>query len=252
MDEKTILLFDNYLQGALSIQEQRDLEARIVKEPELADAFMIFKELNGHLSHTFSEDRNAFKNTIERSADAYFENSGAAIRTASDQKKTKIIPFKPWRYLVAASVILLFGVITWMNFQGVSYEDYAFEGTVSFTERSGGELAFAKAEKAFNSKSYDEAILFFDAILSKAPDNAEVAYYKGIALVELENHTEAERLFEKLALGGSVYKYKAIWYNGLSHLKRKDKEGVKALLSQIPPDAEDYENAQELLDKLLQ
>ena len=41
MDEKTMLLFDDYLQGALSLQEQNELEQRIQAEPELADAFTI-------------------------------------------------------------------------------------------------------------------------------------------------------------------------------------------------------------------
>ncbi|RMB56777.1 hypothetical protein EAX61_13325 [Dokdonia sinensis] len=250
MDEKTILLFDNYLQGVLSLQEQRDLEARIAKEPELADAFTIFKEVNGHLSHTFSQERSDFKNTIERSANAYFEDANSPRGTISGNSPSKVIALKPWRYLVAASVVLFFGVMLWMNFQSASYADYAFDGTISLTERSGGELAFAKAEKAFNSQSYEEAILFFDTILSNDPENAEVAYYKGIALVELGKHAEAESLFEQLAQGGSVYKYKALWYNGLSHLKRKDIEGAKTILNKIPSDAEDYEKAQELLDKL--
>lgn len=250
MDEKTILLFDNYLQGALSLQEQRDLEARIAQEPEVADAFTIFKEVNGHLGHTFSQERSGFKNTIERSANAYFNDAQSTTGATPANQESKVIAFKPWRYLVAASVVLFFGVMLWMNFQSASYGDYAFDGTISLTERSGGEVAFAKAEKAFNTQSYEEAILFFDTILSNDPENAEVAYYKGIALVELGEHAEAEGLFEQLAQGGSVFKYKALWYNGLSHLKRKDREGAKMLLNQIPSDAEDYERAQELLSKL--
>ena len=71
-------------------------------------------------------------------------------------------------------------------------------------------LAFAKAEKAFNTGVYEEAILFFNSILSNTPNNAEVSYYKGVALVELNRFDEADNVFSKITNGISVYKYKAL------------------------------------------
>ena len=148
MDEKTILLFDDYLQGALSPEEKDRLELRLKTEPELKDAFTIFKDLNGHLSHQFSDERTGFKDTLETLADKHLKT------TETPKKEVKIISFKPLRYLVAASVIVLFGVTFWLQMQDVSYDDYSFKGNIDLVERGGDESAFAKAEKAFNEGLY--------------------------------------------------------------------------------------------------
>tara|TARA_R110001632_G_scaffold175052_3_gene294741 strand:- start:1458 stop:2195 length:738 start_codon:yes stop_codon:yes gene_type:complete len=245
MDEKTMLLFDDYLQGALSLQEQNELEQRIQAEPELADAFTIFKELNGHLEHSFSKERDDFKSQLKEIGASHFNNS-----TTTKKKETKVIRFTPLRYLVAASVIFLFGTIMWMQLSNPVYSDYPVDQDINLTLRTDGELAFAKAEKAFNAGSYEEAILFFNSILSNTPNNAEVSYYKGIALVELNRFDEADSIFSRISIGNSVYKYRALWSQALGKLKQKDTKACAEILEKIPPEAEDYEKAQDLLDKL--
>lgn len=245
MDEKTMLIFDDYLQGALSLQEQKDLEQRIQNEPELADAFTIFKDLNGHLEHTYSQERSDFKAQLETIGNTHFKKT-----TTVETKETKVIRFTPLRYLVAASVIFLFGFIMWMQLRAPSYSDYPVDQEISLTIRTEGELAFAKAEKAFNAGAYEEAILFFNSILSNTPNNAEVSYYKAIALVELNNFSEADTIFSRIANGNSVFKYKALWGEALSKLKQGDTKRCAEILQKIPAEAEDYEKAQTLQDKL--
>ena len=223
MDEKTMLLFDDYLQGALSLKEQKELEQRIHDNPELGDSFAIFKELNGHLDHSFSKERSNFKTQLEAIGDTHFEKSTTEeAAEPKDSKETKVIRFTPLRYLVAASVIFLFGTIMWMQVSTPRYSDYSLEQNISLTIRTDGELAFAKAEKAFNTGSYEEAILFFNSILSNMPNNTEVSYYKGISLVELNRFDEADSIFSRIASGSSVYKHKALWSHALSKLKQKD------------------------------
>jgi tetratricopeptide (TPR) repeat protein len=245
MDEKTMLLFDDYLQGALSLKEQKTLEQRIQEEPELADAFAIFKDLNGHLEHTFSKERSEFKTRLKAISETQLSEE-----MSDETKETKVIRFTPLRYLVAASVVFLFGAIMWMQLQTPSYGDYPVDQNISLTIRSNGELAFAKAEKAFNTGSYEEAILFFDSILSNTPNNAEVSYYKAIAFVELNRFDEADAIFSRISRGTSVYKYKALWSQALSKLKQKDTKACAEILQKIPADAEDFEKAKDLLDKL--
>lgn len=245
MDEKTMLLFDDYLQGALSASEQKDLEQRLANEPALADAFDIFKELNGHLSHHYSEERASFAAQLRLKSQEH-----ASIQEAKTTSTTKVIRLRPLQYFVAASVVLLFGAILWSQLGVPTYSDYQLEQPISLTLRSEGEVAFAKAEEAFNSGDYEQAILFFNSILSNTPDNVEVQYYKAIALTEQDNYDDADNIYQSLWEGSSVYKYKALWRHALSKLKQKDKTSAKALLQKIPEEAEDYERAQELLDKL--
>lgn len=244
MNEKTILLFDDYLEGALSEKDTNALESRLEKDAELQDAFAIFKDLNGHLSHTNSKERANIVATLEEASNSYFN------KNKSVKKEVKVIAFKPMRYLVAACVVFLFGTIFWFQMQEASYGDYSFKGRIDLVERSGGEEAFAKAEKAFNDRSYIEAVLSFDTILKTDPDNAQVLYYKGIALVELDRDQEGQNVFEKLSQGNSVFKYKAQWYKGLSLLKQDKTQECKAILKLLPETAEDYDRAQKLLKKL--
>lgn len=244
MDEKTIVLFDDYLQGALSPEDKKSFELRLENDTELQDAFAIFKDLNGHLSHTFSKERGDFKASLEQASTQYFDKETAS------KKEVKVIRFKPMRYLVAACVVMLFGTIFWFQMQEATYSDYSFKGSIDLIERGGVEDAFAKAEKAFNNASYEESIPYFEAILENDPANAQVLYYKGIALVENAQYTEAESVFLKLSKGSSVFKYEAQWYLGLSYLKQEDKTRCKALLVTIPQEASIYKRAQELLKKL--
>lgn len=243
MDEKTILLFDDYLQGALSPEAKESFESRLKTEPELKDAFVIFRDVNKHLSHHLSEERTAFKETLDELADKH-------LKAPEKKKEVKVISLKSLRYFVAASVILLFGVMFWLQMQGVEYSDYSFKGDIDLVERGGDETAFAKAEKAFNNGLYDEAIVIFDAILVSDPDNTQVLYYKGIASVEVEDYTRAAQIFENLSEGNSVFKYKAQWYHALSFLKQENIDRCKELLQKLPEEAENYKMAQELLKNL--
>lgn len=244
MDEKTILLFDDYLQGALSPEAKDTLESRLKNEPDLKDAFTIFRDLNEHLSHHLSEERTTFKDTLKTLADAHLDTS------VVPKKEVKVIRFKPLRYLVAACAVILFGAIFWTQMQNASYSDYSFEGTIDLVERGGDESAFAKAEKDFNNGLYSDAIVSFDAILASDPNNTQVLFYKGIASVEIENYADAEQIFVNLSTGNSVFKYKAQWYNALNFLKQGDTDRCKQILQDLPQEAENYKNAQELLKKL--
>lgn len=243
MDEKTILLFDDYLQGALTPEDKKSLELRLESDTELQDAFTIFKDLNGHLSHTFSKERGALKTSLEQASTQYFDKETV-------KKDVKVIRFKPMRYLVAACVVMLFGTIFWFQMQEATYSDYSFKGSIDLVERGGVEDAFAKAEKAFNNASYEESIPYFEAILEADPANAQILYYKGIALVEVDEYTKAEKVFQNLIQGNSLFKTKAHWYLALSLLKQDRIEDCKIQLQMIPESAEDYERAQDLLKKL--
>ena len=244
MDEKTILLFDDYLQGALSPEAKEAFESRLKTEPDLKDAFTIFRDLNQHLSHHLSEERTTFKDTLKTLADAHLDTA------VVPKKEVKVIRFKPLRYLVAACAVILFGAIFWTQMQHADYSDYAFKGTIDLVERGDDEAAFAKAEKEFNNGLYSDAIVSFDTILASDPNNTQVLFYKGIASVETENYAEAEQIFVNLSNGNSVFKYKAQWYNALNFLKQGDTDRCKQILEGLPEVAEDYKKAQELLKKL--
>ena len=57
-------------------------------------------------------------------------------------------------------------------------------------------------------------------------------------------------VFVEIENGTSVYRHKAAWYLALLALKENDLAACKVYLKKLPNNADDYEKAQKLLNKL--
>jgi tetratricopeptide (TPR) repeat protein len=158
-----------------------------------------------------------------------------------------VIAFKPWMYLVAASVVVLFGLFLFNP--NPNFEDFNQQENAYFTERGTIDANLKQAETTFNAKNYKAAIPFFEAVL-KEKKTPEIQYFYGISLLETNKIQEAEAVFNELKAGTSIYKNKAIWSLALSKLKQKDYKACKEILLTIPSDYEDYDQVQELLKEL--
>jgi tetratricopeptide (TPR) repeat protein len=130
------------------------------------------------------------------------------------------------------------------------YNDFSSYPTISLTQRSSGDSLFKKAENAFNSRSFKEAADYFSELLVNDPGNQELLLYRGIAQIETGAYGIAYKDLDKVASGSSVYKNEALWYKALGLLKQKNYDKCKLVLVEIPPTAEEYSKAQDLLKKL--
>ncbi|TDE55388.1 tetratricopeptide repeat protein [Flavobacterium sp. GT3P67] len=240
MNEDRYIVFDHYLQDELSVEDKVKFENQLAEDPELASAFEIFKELNLHLENKFgnADEFNAFKENSKSISNDHFKAS---------KPKTKVIGFKPWIYLVAASVVVLLGLFLFNP--KPNFEDFNQHENAYFTERGAVDEKLKQAEDAFNAKNYKAAISFFKAVL-KEKDTPEIHYFYGISLLETNEIQEAEVVFNELKAGTSIYKNKAIWNLALAKLKQKDYKSCKEILFTISSDYEDYEQVQELLKEL--
>ncbi len=243
MDDELALLFDNYLSGNLSSEEVIFFERRLKEDEAFATQYDTYKGLTAHFEHRFSENRQALKATIA-SVDKQYQYTTSSSNTASKVRKLSFI-----KYAIAASVAVIIGMTLFLQTGRPSYDEYAFRGTINLVERGDEDSAFAKAEKAFNTADYKEAIRAFDSILERG-ENAEIAYYKGIALVELDTYEEAFLIFERLANGTSIYKYEAQFYMALGYLKQDKREKAHTALKKIPEESAIYSKAKELIEKL--
>ena len=131
-----------------------------------------------------------------------------------------------------------------------SYSDFANYNQISLTVRGTSDALLKEAETAFNNKNYEEAEQLFNQILEQVSSNTEIQLYKSITLIETNQFDEADELLEGISEGNSIYKNKATWYLALSKLKQNNLESCKSILKSIPDDAEDYKQAQKLLNKL--
>lgn len=244
MNEQDYTTIEKYLRGELAGDELRSFENRLQTDEEFASEIELYKEVE----HTISsrtvnrEEKNRLSNTLNSLGKEY-------ISTSAPQKKKVISLFnyKPW--LVAASIAVIIWASVLFNSQP-RYKNYAVHPVLELTVRGTSNDAITLAENDFNSSDYSAALQDIDKLLLQQPDNTELLFFKGIALLELDRYAESEAVMETLKNGTSVFKYKAVWYLALSKLKQKNYDQCKAILMEIPESAEDYGAAQKLLKKL--
>lgn len=240
-EEEKYELFDGYLQDELSVAARTDFENQLSADNKLKEEFELFKAISGHLEQQFADasEREALSATLKGLSDQSMQ-----------QQETKVIRFKPWKYAVAASVLLLAGLFVFNEFSNPAYEDFASIQSISLVERGETNVALAQAEKAFNAQEYEQAVSYFDQVLAADADNTEVRLFKGIALLQLDRYVEAETIFEAIANGNSALMHEAQWQWALSKLKQEDYEACEELLKKVPEDTPFHEKAKKLLRKL--
>lgn len=240
MNEERYILFDQYLQGELTVDERANLEKQLAEDPELASALESFKEMHFQLENKFGQeqDREIFKANLSRISDKYF-----------NKNKGKVASLKSWYYVAAASAVILFGLFFFDYNENPSFDDYNHPESAYFTERGVSEETLKQAEDNFNGKRYAKAIPLFEAIL-KENTSPEIQYFYGISLVEESQYDKADTIFKELQAGNSAYKEKAKWNLALSKLKQKDYKACKEILQTISQDYEDYDEVEQLLDEL--
>ena len=157
-----------------------------------------------------------------------------------------------WVYVAAASVVILLGVIFFVNRNPSkpTYAQYAQYEALALVERGAEDSLKLYAENYFNNKQYEKAANTLEKLLQREPENTEVKLYLGIALTETDQFPRAETLLKEVISGGSAYQDKATWHLALAYLKQKKTEACKSTLKQIPKGAEMYEKARELLKDL--
>ncbi|WP_278034273.1 tetratricopeptide repeat protein [Flavobacterium nitratireducens] len=240
MKDEKYILFDQYLQGELSGEARLNFEQQLSENKELVSEFETFKEVQLQLAtkFDFAVDRDTFEANLKKISEEHFK-----------PKKAKVISMQTWTYLVAASVVLLFGLFLFNPDSKPSFEEYNQYETAYLSERGAVIESLKPAEAAFNAKDYKKAIPLFESIL-KTNKTAEIQYFYAVSLLENNQIKQAEAEFNALKSGNSIYKNKAIYGLALAKLKQKDYKGCKEILVTIPSDYENYDKVQELLDKL--
>jgi len=239
MNEERYILFDQYLQDEMTVEEKNSFEKQLSEDRELAAAFETFKGLQLQLKNKFEheEEREAFKANLSAISDKHFNAS-----------KPKVVLMRPWYLAVAASIMILCGLF-FFDYNNPSFEDYNHLETASFVERGATDEILKQAETAFNERKYKEAIPVFEEIL-KENKTPEIQYFYGVSLLEESKYPKAEIVFNELISGTSVYKEKAKWSLALSKLKQKKYKQCKEVLQTISQDYENYDDVQDLLDEL--
>ena len=248
MEEQDYILFEDYLSGNLDKDATNAFETRLETDKAFKQSFRIYKDISVHLDHEIGNEEKTmdFRVNLDSISHNYFSKLNAQQEEVETKK-----PFSFYKLAIAASIALLLGFFVFNQFSGdPSYSDFANYDQISLTVRGENDALLKEAETAFNTKNYEEAELLFNQILEEDSSNTEIQLYKSITLIETNQFSEADELLKAISEGNSIYKNKVMWYLALSKLKQDNLEACKNVLKNISEDAEDYKQAQKLLNKL--
>ncbi|NGX82874.1 tetratricopeptide repeat protein [Aequorivita sp. KMM 9714] len=247
MESEAHELFVAYLENELSSSEREIFERKLNEDSKFEAEFLEFKNIYVILENKLSPERASVLETIKQ-ANSNFNYKPLKVTTEKTEKK--VIKFKPWKYGIAASILLAIGIFIFNNFSKPTYSDFATQETISLTVRSDVDETSKNAELSFNSADYAKALIHFNELLEVEPNNLQLQYYKAVALVELSEYDEADSLLKKISESNSVYASKAKWINALSYLKQKRYKETKKVANSITSSDPEYQKAQKLLSKL--
>lgn len=240
MNEEVYIGFENYLNNEMSPEEKLIFEQKLRDDSAFRENFNLYKETTHFIEAKFSDEAAAFRQNLKSISSEYFSES--------QDKKSKVIGFKPWQYAVAASITILLGTWFFMQNSTPEYGDYNQHESAYFTERGADDANLKNAQDFFNKKDYKNAVSSFEKV--EDLKNPELQLFFAIALIETNDFSKADVFLNAIQEGTSVYKDKAVWYLALSNLKQNKIAECKLLLKQIPQDAEDFDKAQQLLEDL--
>ncbi|WP_442264591.1 hypothetical protein ACSIGC_09500 [Tenacibaculum sp. ZS6-P6] len=112
----------------------------------------------------------------------------------------------------------------------------------------------SKLDEAFNayeSKSYKNAIVKFDAILSEEK-SPEIQFYKAMALLNDKQYHKAENILQNLTQISFEFKDETFWYLTILSLIKEDETNAKKLLITMNKENMEFkqEERQSILKKL--
>ncbi|WP_400071479.1 tol-pal system YbgF family protein [Zobellia russellii] len=216
-------LINGYFEGSLSEEQKREFDHLFETNTDFKTDFEFQEELKRAL---VKSERKQLKEILSNT------------NTPHEKEKSQVIRLRPW--LVAASVVLLAGISSWLIFfnrpdidsQQLYASNFApYENVVHPIER-GEQLKDLKTRAfiAYENSEYTKAIELFQT-LNKKNNDKYIIFYEAIALMQLNKHDEAVPLFEDYIETNGELKERAIWYLALAYLKLDEIEECKEQLS---------------------
>lgn len=240
--EEIYLAFDRYLSHDMTAEERAALEQQLQTDEDLAEKLRIYEQAQKILTGRYQseEKENLFRKNLEVIGN---EELG--------KKQGRVVRMNWTVWAAAASIAFLCAVLFYTSFSKPDYNTYArhYE-PLALAERGSEDSLKIKAQRAFNNEDYKEAVVSINLLLKHDPTNETLKMYKGMALLELDQVSEARALFEEVRKTPSAYKDQAIWLLALSALKEKDYKTCEEFLKQIPEGSPEYNQAQKLLNDL--
>lgn len=250
MNEFNYDIIDQYLRGELEGEALQDFEKQLAENKDLANEVALYKNIDEEMLLHFKNKDNeeGLRSNLQDLNKKHF----------FDTPKTKVVQFNKWWLAVAAAVIGIIVLIvnpfassTKFNNQTLYAAYTSYVEPLPTTER-GNNIDSLQIEAAnlYNQKKYTEALPILLEITGKKQNEKQLLLATGICYLKLEKLEPALSIFNTLSAEQTVFKDKATWYKSLIFLKQNKLTDSYNTLQSIPPSADDYKAAKELMEKI--
>ncbi|GAB4412586.1 MAG: hypothetical protein OHK0039_18670 [Bacteroidia bacterium] len=234
MNTELFDLVDREWRGRLQASERMALEQRIAADPALAEEVAAYRSL---------------LDTLAYAGEAQLQTELLATgKTLLQQGRTRQLR---WTIAAAAAVVLMMALWLWPRPTTTCDNLYAdaFRPAPIGTQ---GTAPTRDWVTAYALGAYDQAVVQIDA-LALAPTDAlyiRAMYFKGVALMALDRHTEAATLLAALPVTGSMTD-DILWYLALARIKTGMSDAALADLEALASRNNAYRTqARDLLQQL--
>lgn len=169
------------------------------------------------------------------------EQQDLKAELASIENSTKNTSKTYTKWLIAASIIVILAIPSLMFFgQKTTNKDALFAANFEpyknvvhpIVRGESSDDIKTKAFIAYEAKSYDDALLYFNTILKEHPDGA-ILFYKSIILLQKEDYNKALGILESNTAIPNQLKQQQQWYLGLVYLKTNQTDKAKAIFKTL-------------------
>lgn len=247
MNEEKLLTVARYFEGDMEFQEKSAFEALLQTDSELQQLLAEYKNVHQTLKMKIapSEADQQVASTLSLLNQEYFKGM------AENKATAKVVSFKPYLKWISIAAVLLIGLLVWAPWSASLYEKYSISREMSVAERGDGAGdGLQKASALYNAGNFSAANKILEKAYAAAPEDAMLAYYYGLTLMETGKATTARTVLGKLYAGESVFKYDAAYGIALSYVKEKDHPKALEWLEKIPEASTNYGKARELIQQL--
>ena len=243
-------LIQPFLDGELSREELDLINKELENNAVLAEDIKLYREVD---------------NAIREKDVLDLRNQLDVIHNSMDNKVTNPTPAPRYRkvlsYAAIASLAILISVGVMYTLQNRKlsneeiFEKYYEPYEVTMVYRSGeintGKL-IQEARQKYEAGMYHEAIVLFEQILEKDPDDMSTTLYSGISYMEEEEYMKADRSFNRIIdHNDNLYIEQAEWYLGFCYLMTDKLDVAKSHFAEISGSNSYYKEKARIIVKKL-
>lgn len=241
-----------YIQGDIDRKMCEKIEALLVEKPEYYD---LLDEVEAFLlSHDKAE--TALEEIENRLSGRLHK-----LTVVEEPTVRKSIVRQPlYQIAVAIAIVCMVSVgIFWYLTEGVADDGiphYAYSGTRLSRGDTLGDQRFSEAIDYYESYQYKDAILIFEELLQKMPEDPELNFYMGMSFLKIERYsTGVERLQMVIDHANNEWAIEQTpqLFQGYAYMELGDSQSAKSILLEVEKSGtpNNQKKATEMLSRIM-